>query len=262
MKRTKSNEGYSVRRLTREGIKALSGNEGLIGQLTDVACSGFGSDMSYEDVKDHILGGDTLYLVYQGENPAGFASFLNYDIVIPAFEPTGFLLLKRRLEDINYSVLFLDGIVVGKEHQGKGIGSHIIKSEIEYQDSTDGILAFRTQSPVMYATVRNLNRYFFPLDFGLRISRIYPNSSYGIPLEDSLLAMEIAKRRYGVSLPADFVMRGVRSGAYKDLPKHPVADELFGNMLKVNVSAGDFVFVLANTAYRNPGPPDLGPIPR
>lgn len=255
MKQTKSNKGYEIRRLTGEEIKALTSNDGLIGRLAEAASSGFGSDMTYEDVRDHLLGGDVLYLAYQDENPVGFASFLNYDIVLPTLV-SGFMRKKQRLENIPHPVFFLDGIVVGKEHQGKGLGSCMIKEEImhqqderhQYKCQTFGELAFRTQSPVMYATVRNMNRYFDPF-FDRHITRIYPNSRYGIPLEDSLLAMEIAKRRYGMSLPADFVMRGVRPGVYREVPKHPVADDLFGNVLNVDAGNGDFVFVLAEVRF-------------
>jgi hypothetical protein len=203
--------GYNIERLVSEDLKRFGDETGLIENLAAVANSGFGRNIEYNDVRDHLLGGDILYLFRKNDAPVGFVSFLSYTIN-------------------ETSMLFLDGIVISKDHQKQGIATHVISSELEQKDYS--VIALRTQSPVMYSTLKSLPS----------VKRVYPNLDE-LPSGTYQTIKELYSRRYNREIPRDLVVRGARKGVYSQVPIHPRYTKFFNETLGVDAVNGDFVFV-------------------
>ena len=76
--------------------------ETLVEKLVDIARDGFGSEITQDDVENHVLTVDLLYLI---ENEGELVAFSSYDF----------------LEVEGEQVLYLSGIVVKQDKQQRGI---------------------------------------------------------------------------------------------------------------------------------------------
>ncbi len=107
---------------------------------THIAAAGFVQGLTAElrhDVESHLLGGQLVYGVYQGEIVKGFAIFNTFD-----------------------DLLYLSGIILMPEVQGKGVAAQVVRFA---QASTNAkYLALRTQSLRMWVAGRTLCREWLP----------------------------------------------------------------------------------------------------
>lgn len=97
------------------------------------------SEAFYEDVFEHVKASDSLLICYLGSVAVGFASFKDF---------TGL------------DTLFVNGIAIHSEHQGRGIAHRSVDTLIKYIPRKR--LAFTTQNPCMYQLVRSKSRIIFP----------------------------------------------------------------------------------------------------
>lgn len=117
----------------------------LIEKLYDLTRRGFIQDMSpslWQDTKYHLETGEHLYLVCNESIVAyGVFNFWTKDA---------------------FSILYLSGIIVDPDHQGKGISSSLLG--IVMEDFNPQLLAARTQNPVMYESIRRSCGKVYPAD--------------------------------------------------------------------------------------------------
>ncbi|MDE1768445.1 MAG: GNAT family N-acetyltransferase, partial [Candidatus Micrarchaeota archaeon] len=115
-----------------------------INALISLTRKGFGrEDMDREEVLDHILETDILHLLKIDGRLIGFASYSVFDMNIRP-NPT----FPRR-------ILYLNGVVMDKESQGKGVGPASILEALK--EHLPDALTLRTQNPAMYSAVKKIS---------------------------------------------------------------------------------------------------------
>ncbi|MBU1199000.1 MAG: hypothetical protein KKF46_04665 [Nanoarchaeota archaeon] len=189
--------------------------ENIIEDLTMIARNGFGSEITREDVENHVLKTGILYLMSKNNNKIGFAS---YD--------------RMRLE--NKELLYLHGIVVKQEHQQEGLFYKVNNAEIS-QNNFD-FIAMRTQNPVIYAATRKI------------VKDIYPGKK-PIPTEIKELGKIVAEDFLQMNNfdPTTFIGRGTYSvSLYGAIPQYANAEinEFFDKQLNLDYDAGDSVLIV------------------
>jgi len=149
----------------------------LLEELREVASAGFGHQVSSESIKRHTVEGqDLLFVVIDKNKAVGFASV-------------------RRIKDVREGV-FLTGIVILPEYQGRGFGQSVLKSIIE--SGENGILVFTTQSPRMYSSLLRVS------------SRVFPDvAGSPIPLHLQELGQRLMVGRRGCFCETTFVCTGI-----------------------------------------------------
>ena len=198
--------------------KYFSGNERetLLNDLTDIARDGFGSEITKEDVENHVMNVDILSLMNNGNHIIGFSSFDNI-----------------RFNGMN--ILYLHGAVVKRNFQKNGIFSRFCKTVMSL-DNYD-FLSMRTQNPVIYATAEKLT------------NTIYPNIDEAIPHEIKDIAKYIAKDYLKMDDFCENNLVGRKtygSSLYQDIPRceNDCINEFFDDMLNLDYSLGDSVIVI------------------
>ena len=134
----------------------LSGKfqEELVSALYPVAKSAFGQEDShgfYQDVRDHILNTDNLLIV--GDT---------------ACIPIAFRMWKF-INHSDYTVLYLAGMCVDSEWQGKGLGRAMLQFVINYTETVNVFwthAALRTQNPVMQKCFDGISKKSAMYKFG------------------------------------------------------------------------------------------------
>jgi len=104
--------------------KSLS-NSPIVKELVAIARDGFGTFMTEEDVRNHILNADFLHLIYAENTLVGFGS---YDVF-------GYL---------DKKILYINGILVKKSIQKRGLAIISLNSAINTNNLN--ILVARTQN--------------------------------------------------------------------------------------------------------------------
>ena len=203
--------------------------DGMLSQLISAAKDGFGSHMTDDDARNHILSAETLHLIYYDNELVGFGAYSTFKV-------------------LGLKVLYLGGIVLKTESQGH----HLFDTSMEraLHDENPNMLVMRTQSPVVYHCA---SRY---------VSAIYPNTNTDASLQtayEKALAMaigsEIAKRLKAKSYNANtFTDRKTYGRPLNDsIPKisDSEATGLF-NSLRIDRRRGDSVLIIGfvQGAYR------------
>ncbi len=107
----------------------LGQQEALLQVLGPAASKGFGHQVTADSLRRHMLiGQNHLFLARAEDTLVGFMSAKNFQ---------------------GTSVVYLSGVVLSPECQGKGVGSTMIHALLEVTRCS--ILAFTTQSPAMYS---------------------------------------------------------------------------------------------------------------
>lgn len=91
--------------------------------------------VNYQDVYDHLFGeevSDLKLLLDNEEKISGFGVFENYDI---------------KYRDDIVKMLYISGMVIDPQYQGKNLSQQIIKNE--YKDSQYDLISLRTQNIAM-----------------------------------------------------------------------------------------------------------------
>ncbi|MDI6737180.1 MAG: hypothetical protein QME12_01545 [Nanoarchaeota archaeon] len=185
----------------------------LVCRLAEIARNGFGTKITMEDVENHVMNVDTLYLIRQEKKIIGFSSYdvLNLD---EAF------------------ILYLSGIVVEREFQKHGFFNMVNK--LALSSGNFDFVAMRTQNPVIYAATEKL------------VKRLYPNKE-GTPESIRQLASIIARDYLKMERFCEETMVGKATYGtclYDKVQRHPRADDFFDNVLNVDYNAGDSVLLL------------------
>lgn len=209
---------YTIRRIDRPS-KRLSASErsDLVPKLVTVTRDGFGTPVTDEDIRNHVLGVDYLYLVLHPiEGPIGFGSF---DL----------------LKIGSLRVLYCSGTVFAKRHQRRGLMGMVLDRAIA--DFEPDFAALRTQNPVVYVV------------FSRRCSCVYPNGFDEPPEPYRKLALEIVASR-GMALidPKTFVNVGTYGSCMTaEIPQYKGRDQEKANAFaKIGLvpERGDSVLVV------------------
>jgi len=108
----------------------------------DVAVDGFGKDVPKKEVEHNTKDVNIVFVAFDElERPIAFMSYKN----------------------INKEIVYLSGIVVKKNYQGKGIFSNFMENMINEIAGKTKYLTVRTQNPIVYYVI---NKY---------IKQLYPN---------------------------------------------------------------------------------------
>lgn len=119
----------------------------VLHQLIDAAKDGFGSHMTDDDARNHILGAETLHIIRYDNELVGFGAYTTFRV-------------------LGLKVLYLGGIVLKEENQGLHLFD--VSMERALRDEDPELLVMRTQNPVVYHCA---SRY---------VSAIYPNASRSV----------------------------------------------------------------------------------
>lgn len=118
--------------------------EALVNNCFPLVCSGFVQEPSsevYEDTRHHVLSCDHLWLYEEEGRVRAFAAW-------------------DEMEIAGAKILYLSGIMVSPDTQGKGVGARIIADAwSKYQ--SDYLIA-RTQNPVMYSSLIRSGFQLYP----------------------------------------------------------------------------------------------------
>ena len=228
MQKTRSNNTDMDECHIRKAVASeLSPQE--IDALTRATIDGFGSAMTREDTIRHITSGKILY-VFESPNSSlvGFASFNLYGIRDGVMEDT--FNVTERIANVR-RILYVNGMVVEKEYQKKGLLSKALETVIRDTEPTHIVL--RTQSPVPYHILGKLGM-------------TYP--SLEAPTEDvveigSMIAAKLGMERYE---PNEFVERGTygKSLYGEEINGDRNTNRLFREKLKLDRLQGDSVIVV------------------
>ena len=193
--------------------KTFSGIERktLLDQLTDIAREGFGTQITRDDVENHVFDVHSLYLIKDRGEIVGFSA---YD----------------RINEKN--ILYLQGIVLRQDYQKGGLFTRVNQQALSLKDFD--YLAMRTQNPVVYSATEKI------------VDALYPCSST-IPYDVKEIATRIAKEYLGMkSFSSEtFVSKATYScSLYDIIPQHKCSSAFFDNILELDYQAGDSVLLL------------------
>jgi hypothetical protein len=185
----------------------------LVDTLLTIARNGFGTEVTRDDVENHVLKVDKLYLASLDDKVIGFSSYNMFDID-------------------SKNILYLNGIVVLRDHQKNGL-FYKINNDILSKDNYD-YLVMRTQNPVIYAATQKI------------VKEIYPNGKAApediksiarktaidyLKMKDFDEETFVGRNTYGVCM-------------YDKVPHHSRGDNLFNDKLKLNYESGDTILIV------------------
>ena len=133
---------YKIKKIDCPAALGVKEKEDLVGELTKIARNAFGTKVTEEDVRNHIIPVSTMILaeLIETGKTVGFATTSHY-----CFE--------------DFSAIYLVGTCVLREYQGNGIFSDLLESAVEAEcqkTQKPEIFVTRTQSPVLYAGIKKL----------------------------------------------------------------------------------------------------------
>jgi len=184
----------------------------LVDELTLIAREGFGSRIERDDVKNHVLNCNELYLI-RNLDIFGFASFDSFDFK-------------------DKSCLYLHGIVLKKEAQGCGFFEETNNLAISYGNYD--YLCMRTQNPIVYAATNKI------------VKNIYPNDS--IPENIKELGEFVARDFLKMNKYDKDTMIGKETyghSLYGNIPFHKDASKVF-EKLGIDYNMGDSVIIIGD----------------
>ena len=121
-------------------INNISHSSDIVDKLTDIARDGFGTGITRDDVINHVLKTDFLYIIGNKENPEGFSSY-------------------NRLNIKDSNILYLNGIVMKRDVQKRGTFYRINSLALDHHPYD--YIAMRTQNPVIYAATQKITKEIF-----------------------------------------------------------------------------------------------------
>lgn len=190
--------------------------DNLVKSLAEVATDGFGKPRPEEDVRNHVLQVDRLYLAFDGAHDKLIA-FSSYDY----------------LDMHGCKTLYLCGTVVRKEYQNQGMFDLVNRMELANCPFGPDYFVGRTQNPVIYSAMSRLVKSAYP-------------SAVPIPEDVKKIGVAIAKEKLHMDDfdPETFVGRGTYGESLYDEVPYCKARPFFDNTLKINYKRGDSVLVV------------------
>lgn len=192
-----------------------------IDNIVEIARDGFGSEMSKEDVRTHVLDVDLLYLIFENKKLIGFSS---YDFPKVAEE----------------KIIYLNGIVVNQKNQKKGVFKQVNTQVLNEYANID-FLVMRTQNPVVYAATKSIVDKIYPNgeEAPYRIKKIAEITAKDmLKMDDYDSNTFVGRNTYGTSL-------------YNKIPEHSEIKKYFDNDLKLNYLSGDSVIIVGEIKNGN-----------
>jgi len=215
--------------LANVAVKSLSAEN--IRELTEAARSGFGSAMTYDDVRNHISSGSVLHVFKNSnENLVGFASYNLYRAIDHSLVDAPSIGNNRQAD--GKIILFVNGMVVKEEYQGHGLLSESLESVIK--EMQPAYIALRTQSMVPYYMLSKLGATY----------PSFENPPEEVVMLAALLASRLNMMRY---VPHEFMERCTYGTSLYSKPaevRNENVRRLFEEKLKLNMAAGDSVIVV------------------
>ena len=190
----------------------------IVDSLTPVAIDAFGTDMTREDVENHVIPVSTLLVSRNSEEVKGFSAYKTFN-----FE--------------DYAIVYGVGASVLRSEQGKGLYRRFneegIKVELRKNASNKFYFAARTQNPVIYASLRKMDL----------IEKVYPNEEK-TPHDIEEIAEKIANI-LGGQIDKNFVMKNAYGKClYDEVQRYK--DEEVNNMFDslLSYEKGDALLII------------------
>ena len=188
-------------------------NKKVLDETGVVVCNGFGRNLGYEDIYNHLTKPKKTYLLKGGEGE--ILAMASYSHEVFAEIPT----------------LVVEGISVSQKMQGKGIFREITDLAI-YED--EALIALRTQNPFMLKALKN----YCP--------ETYPDKVKKTPK----LILEV-RNAFAEYLNCKINEKGVVKEYYGGLfygtePVHKEMSEFLKNDLEMDLYKGDAVLVIGS----------------
>lgn len=178
-------------------------------EMVNVVRKAFGTPMTEQDIFDHLTQPKKVYTLRENDKLIGMFSYT-----------------PKSLEGIN--LLFIDGIAIDPDCQGRGIFQEVTKVAYEGEK----ILGLKTQNPRMY---RALEKF---------CDVTYPNASLDFPGDIETLMNGLA-RELGIIVDEKKVARGAYGRSlYPKQSFNGRCGNFFANVLNVEYSRGDSVLCL------------------
>jgi hypothetical protein len=176
-------------------------------QVVEVVRNGFGRDLDFQDIYQHVTLPEKVYLL-RNEKIQAMASYNT-----------------RNFAGVNS--LIGEGIALNKDFQGKGIFSILTNQALSFQEA----VCLRTQNPRMYRALQNFCKETFP-------------SERSTPKIIRRALNEFAE--YTNSKLDDFgVVRGYYGSLFYGCePTHLSISKFFKENLKMDLSKGDAVLAI------------------
>ena len=182
--------------------------------------NGFGRNLDFQDIYNHVTSPDEVYLLRNGDIKA----MASYNRRVFADTPS----------------LVVEGIAMDSSVQGKGVFGEITQNVV----NSESVICLRTQNPRMYRALQKFRDKIHP-----RQRRTSENPFY--------LAFDFADNTFCKELIGEFANylnckiddKGVIRGYYRGLfygeePTHCEVSKFFKDDLKMDLSKGDAVLAM------------------
>lgn len=171
-----------------------------------VVRNAFGSEMKEDDIYNHLVEPEQVYLVRKERSIVGMCSYTS---------------IKLDSE----SILFIDGIAINPCTQGKGLFKKITDKVINGHK----YIGLKTQSPRMHQA---LSSY---------VDEIFPNFSMQKNSKLDKIISELGQK-LNLNIDNDSVIRGnYGQSLYQQEQKHNSSSKLFNQILNIDYQGGDSV---------------------
>lgn len=203
MMRKKINKNMYIEKIENPRNYFLE-NDNILNKTIEAVRNGFGTPMTKEDVFNHLVEPDDLYLIREMEDILGMTSYSTIG---------------------DGKVLFVEGVSIDPICQGKGIFGKVTKQA----QNGHKYCALTTQSPRMYRALDKITDEISPNLSQLNTKRLMDivksiSKEKGFNINEN----NIIKGRYGNSL-------------YCEEQNHPLITPLFNEGLNIDYSVGDSV---------------------
>lgn len=185
-------------------------NRNKLEQAVNAVRNAFGRpEMDYDDIYQHLVSSEILYLLENGEKVLGMAA---YETALLSGIPS----------------LIVEGIAIEPEIQARGI----FREVTDLVSGNKSVVCLRTQNPHMY---RALQKY---------CSYTYPSETNGLPTAVKAIRGDLAAK-LGCDIDENGVIRGYYGGLfYGKKPYHPKTTQLLEGKLGLSLENGDGLLVV------------------
>lgn len=187
--------------------------------VIDMVRNSFGSDMTEEDIYNHLTSPKDIYLVFNGKKI----------LAMGAYTPRIIL---------GESLLHIEGVAIHSSAQGKGLFKQMTSKAL----NNERFLGLTTQNPCMHRALEKVSLFVCP-NLNCKISCTYENvneCNYVMILKKNF------SKEIGLHTDEQSVARGFygKSLYTKPFPTYKSSSELFDKFLHIDYLSGDSVVCL------------------